>query len=238
MAMRTKHLQHLHLMVCGECGRNQILRPQVTLSHALSASSVLIALPTGAYDRLSVEYITESIEGRKYWHYFKHMLLGSEEHYYVSLLYNWPRTRAFVQTLSAQTVWNTWELGIWEMSGGFQTHTHFLTMEEWDILQGFSLRGMLFARKFSTKKTLPLLDRIDREILQPNSSSEAGLYWPGFYEVDTTTPGKQWVANYRKQLALRRKQGKTKSPMGRTAGNVSTTRVSTEEQDGRKKLVA
>lgn len=54
------------------------------------------------YDRATVEYIVESEEGRKYWHYFKHMLLGSEEHYYVSLLYNWPRTRGFVQSLSAQ----------------------------------------------------------------------------------------------------------------------------------------
>ena len=63
---------------------------------------------TGAYDRESVEYIVRSEEGKKYFHFFKHMLLGSEEHYYVSLLYNWARTRSFVQTLSAQTVWNTW----------------------------------------------------------------------------------------------------------------------------------
>ena len=45
------------------------------------------------YDRESVEYIVNSDEGRKYFHFFKHMLLGSEEHYYVSLLYNWPRTQ-------------------------------------------------------------------------------------------------------------------------------------------------
>jgi hypothetical protein len=31
---------------------------------------------TGAYDRASVDYIVNSLEGRKYWHYFKHMLLG------------------------------------------------------------------------------------------------------------------------------------------------------------------
>ena len=30
------------------------------------------------------------------------MLLGSEEHYYVSLLYNWNRTQAFIQSLSSQ----------------------------------------------------------------------------------------------------------------------------------------
>lgn len=157
---------------------------------------------TGAYDRLSIEYIVSSIEGKKYWHFFKHMLLGSEEHYYVSLLYNWPRTRAFVQTLSSQIVWNTWELGLWEMSGGFQTHTHFLTLNEWDIIRGFSLRGMMFARKFSTKKTAALLNRIDTEILF-NSTTEAGLYWPGFYEVDTITPGKQWVAAHRKTASQR-----------------------------------
>jgi hypothetical protein len=152
---------------------------------------------TGAYDRESVEYIVTSIEGKKYWHFFKHMLLGSEEHYYVSLLYNWPRTRSFVQTLSAQVVWNTWELGLWEVASGFQTHTHFLTMNEWDILKGFSMRGMMFARKFSTKKTEALLDKIDQEILL-NTSSDAGLYWPGFYETDITSPGKIWVAQYRR----------------------------------------
>ncbi len=38
---------------------------------------------TGAYDKMSVEYIVNSVEGRKYWHFFKNMLLGSEEHYYI-----------------------------------------------------------------------------------------------------------------------------------------------------------
>ena len=73
--------------------------------------SSLIMQYIGAYDRESVEYIVNSEEGKKYWHFFKHMLLGSEEHYYVSLLYNWPRTKAFIQSLSAQSVWNTWKLG-------------------------------------------------------------------------------------------------------------------------------
>lgn len=80
----------------------------------------------------------------------------------------------FVQTLSAQTVWNTWLLGLWENSGGgFQTHTHFLTMNEWKILEGFSKRGMMFARKFSTKKTALLLDEIDR-FIHDNASTIAG----------------------------------------------------------------
>jgi hypothetical protein len=65
------------------------------------------------------------------------MLLGSEEHYYASLLYNWQRTKRFVQTLSAQVVWNTWELGLWESSAGFQTHTHFLTLNGLTFLNSF-----------------------------------------------------------------------------------------------------
>lgn len=162
---------------------------------------------TGAYDKESVAYIVDSEEGRKYWHFFKHMLLGSEEHYYVSLLYNWSRTKRFVQTLSAEIVWNTWELGLWEQSSGFQTHTHFLTLNEWDILKGFSMRGMMFARKFSSVKTAALLDRIDAEILG-NSSTEAGAYWPGYFEVDTTTPGKQWVAAYRRNQTMKSKKTK------------------------------
>lgn len=157
---------------------------------------------TGAYDFASVEYIVTSEEGRKYWHFFKHLLLGSEEHYYATLLYNWPRTRSFVQTVSSQIAWNTWELGLWEMAGGFQTHTHFLTMDEWDAIEGFAMRGMMFPRKFSSKKTAALLDRIDSQFLL-NASTEAGLYWPGFYETDTYASGKYWVAAYRKNTTQR-----------------------------------
>lgn len=156
---------------------------------------------TGAYDPQSVQYIVNSTEGRKYFHFFKHMLLGSEEHYYISLLYNWPRTKSFVQTLSAEIVWNTWELGLWEPQEGFLTHTHFLTMNEWDILHGFAKRGMMFARKFSSLKTAALLDAIDDRLLL-NSTTDAGLYWPGFFDVDITTPGKQWVAMYRRNQSL------------------------------------
>ena len=57
---------------------------------------------------------------------------------------------------------------------------------------------MFFARKFSTKKTPELLDMIDNYMLF-NQSSEAGLYWPGYFEVDTTTPGKQWVQAHNKR---------------------------------------
>ena len=158
---------------------------------------------TGVYDRESVDYIVNSSEGKKYYHFFKHMLLGSEEHYYVSLLYNWKRTKSFVQTLSAQTVWNTWELGLWEQSTGFQTHTHFLSPAEMSRLQGFAKRGMLFARKFSSKKTPELLEMLDAYI-HNNASTDAGLFWPGFLDVDIWTPGKQWVAEYHRNVTLRR----------------------------------
>ena len=162
---------------------------------------------TGAYDRESVEYIANSEEGKKYYHFFKHMLLGSEEHYYVSLLFNWPRTQGFVQTLSAQTVWNTWEIGMWEQNLGFLTHTHFLTPNEMPLLQGFSRRGMLFARKFNSKKTPLLLDMID-DYIHKNETTEAGLMWPGFFDVDVTSPGKIWIAAYRKKQAEEAKAAK------------------------------
>ena len=164
---------------------------------------------SGAYDLESVDYITESVEGRKYYHFFKHMLLGSEEHYYASLLFNWPRTQGFVQTLSAQGVWNTWELGLWEQSLGFLTHTHFLSPNEMPILKGFARRGMLFARKFSSTKTPEVLDMIDNYI-HNNVSTDAGLMWPGFFEVDTWSPGKVWVAAHRHNASLKAKAAKRK----------------------------
>jgi hypothetical protein len=92
--------------------------------------------------------------------------------------------------------------GLWETSGGgFLTHTHFLSTKEWEILKGFSKRGLFFARKFSTKKTPELLDMIDSYMLF-NTTSEAGLYWPGFFKTDTTTPGKQWVQAHRERKRL------------------------------------
>ncbi len=72
---------------------------------------------SAAYDRRSAEYIVSTEEGRKYYHFFKHMLLGSEEHYYITMLYNWERTRRFVGTLGAQSVWNTWK--VWADSSIF-----------------------------------------------------------------------------------------------------------------------
>lgn len=57
---------------------------------------------------------------------------------------------------------------------------------------------MFFARKFSSKKTPEILNLIDEYMLL-NKTSEAGQYWPGFFDVDTTTPGKQWMQAHREK---------------------------------------
>ena len=31
-----------------------------------------------------------------------------------------------------------------------------------------------------------------------NATTDAGLMWPGFFEVDITTPGRKWVTEFRK----------------------------------------
>ena len=142
---------------------------------------------SGAYDYQSVEYIINSIEGRKYYHFFKYMLLGSEEHIFITILYNWERTREFVSTIQSQFVFNTWILGSWKanLNGNFHTHTHLLTMNEWNILNGLSLRGVMFARKFSSNNTIELLNLIDNYILF-NKTTEAGNYWPGYSNFTIT----------------------------------------------------
>jgi len=35
------------------------------------------------------------------------------------------------------------------------------------------------------------------------NGSEAGSHWPGFFRVDTTTPGKEWVAKHRMNSKLK-----------------------------------
>mmetsp|Transcript_16809 Transcript_16809/g.23027 ORF Transcript_16809/g.23027 Transcript_16809/m.23027 type:complete len:211 (-) Transcript_16809:534-1166(-) len=51
-------------------------------------------------------------------------------------------------------------------------HRDLLTLTEWDILKGFSMRGMMLPRKFSTKKTFVFIDRINEACLF-NHSFEA-----------------------------------------------------------------
>ena len=95
-------------------------------------------------------------------------------------------------------------------------------MDEWDIIAGFAKRGMMFARKFrflflctsiymcvdvyiictfflSSKKTAALLDKIDKHFLL-NETTDAGLYWPGFFPTDVTSPGPVWKAALAKRL--------------------------------------
>ena len=137
---------------------------------------------TGLYDFETVNYIVNSSEGRKYYHFFKYMLFGYEEHYFVTLLYNWKRTANFVSTLRAQGVWNTWSHGIMsgvisKKSAAYRTRTSYLSDDLWDILLGLSKRGVFFARKFATNISRELLDRIDAEILFSNSF-KPGSAWP------------------------------------------------------------
>lgn len=149
---------------------------------------------TAVFDLESVRYIVRSSEGRKFYHYFKHMLLGAEEHYFVTLLRNWNRTRDFVETLSAQAVFNTWEKGLWEGGkGGFQTHTHVLTEKEWALVYGLGERGVLFARKFSSTKneSRELMRRVDASLLassevgkdKRNGEVAAARWWPGWLKL-------------------------------------------------------
>ena len=158
---------------------------------------------TGAYDYESVKYILDSEEGRKYYQFFSRFLMGSEEHYFSSLFYNWNRTRNFVTSLSAQTQWNTWLHGIFlPVTDGFKMHTHYLNISEIHFMRGMSKRGVFFARKFSTGLTSELLNMIDEQLLgidctkdafcKPpkvnlippdipyNITNDAGRYWPGY----------------------------------------------------------
>jgi hypothetical protein len=63
---------------------------------------------------------------------------------------------------------------------------------------------MIFARKFSSKKTPELIDRIDSYI-HMNKSTDAGLFWPGYFQVDQLTTGKYWIAESRKNTSREHK---------------------------------
>lgn len=160
---------------------------------------------TGAYDRQTVEYILKSEEGVKYYNYFSRFVMGSEEHYFASLLYNYNRTRSFVSSLRAQVQFNTWKLGIYlPVTDGFKMHAHYLNFTNIGLLRGMSKRGVFFARKFCSwlpdnVETLNMIDEqllgIDCEVdwycrkpsvnripsnIVYNITSEAGRYWPGY----------------------------------------------------------
>lgn len=36
-----------------------------------------------------------------------------------------------------------------------------------------------------------------------HNGSDAGSHWPGFFKVDATTPGKEWVAKHRMNNKLK-----------------------------------
>ena len=176
---------------------------------------------TGAYDYESVKYILDSEEGRKYYQFFSRFLMGSEEHYFSSLFFNWNRTKSFVSSLSAQTQWNTWKYGIYlPITDGFKMHTHYLNISEIHFMRGMSKRGVFFARKFSTKLTSDLLNMMDEQMLgidctkdaycKPptvnlipstiayNITNDAGRFWPGFVPVDMKSPKKEFAKTAKK----------------------------------------
>ena len=126
---------------------------------------------TAVYDRETVDYIVNSDEGMKYYRFFRAMLVGSEEHYFASLLFNWKRTRDFVRTFDAVAVWNTWKHGVvspqeanvvFDNTKGHKAnvHTLFISINELAILQGLRALGVFFARKI-TSSAVDLLNIID-----------------------------------------------------------------------------
>jgi hypothetical protein len=116
---------------------------------------------------------------------------------------------------------------------GFQTHTHFLSTSEFEILKGFSKRGTFFARKFSSNKTSELLDMIDSYMLL-NVTTEAGLYWPGFYTVDTTTRGRDWVKSFRENQKNKKpsEMNEIKSEISVLKGNNTITGLGSGSDSG------
>ena len=66
---------------------------------------------------------------------------------------------------------------------------------------------MFFARKFALKKNREVLDMIDSRLLL-NKTSGAGLEWPGFFDVDMVSVGKEWVRKFRQKEQMAKKLAK------------------------------
>ena len=123
-------------------------------------------------DRMSANYIVNSEEGVKYFHFFKYTLMGAEEHYFISLLGNWERTKSVVRTIKSIPVFNTWILGKVRPKDTVDRNKHEKTVHtsylvgnlEFDILKGLSEAGVVLARKFSSDAP-QILDLIDKAIL-------------------------------------------------------------------------
>jgi hypothetical protein len=174
---------------------------------------------TGIYDKETVDYIVNSEEGKKYYHFFKSTIMGTELHYFAILLLNWSRTQNFVQLLNAQSVWNTWALGSEEegKSNGFHSYQppNMLSTQEFKILQGLSKRGVMFGGRFHSVKTKSLLDMIDRRLLV--NATDAGSLWPGLYPVDLEMAGPQFKAMIAAKFGVNRtiSEGRGKRKGGR-----------------------
>jgi hypothetical protein len=118
MRRKTETLRPHPSTGSGECGRNRTLPPPAPMTRCQwsTLSTVWRAGSIGISSKIcfSVPKST-TISGtcrclHIYIHTYIHSFIarilnfGSGN----SLLYNWSRTKSFVQTLSAQIVWNTW----------------------------------------------------------------------------------------------------------------------------------
>lgn len=189
---------------------------------------------TGVYDIESVNYIANSVEGRKYFHFFKYMLLGSEEHYFISLLANFDRTQSFVNTYDSQGVWNSWLVGSLSPAADSEDsqtvnkkkrpnavrtpHVSYVTLSEMDILKGLSHRGVFFARKFSMGRN-DILTAIDDTILNNHSFPAADIILnPTRYPVNDTSGDKY----LKQQLVFRGGAKNTKTRVPKRRGHASS----------------
>jgi len=126
---------------------------------------------TALYDRESVEYIVNSDEGRKYYHFFKYAPQTAEEHYFASLLYNWARTSSFVSSASAQASWFAWNSSVYTPEDASLTRSSMikrhpvLTEEHIDVISGLSKLGVFFCGKVHSKISEKILNHIDRSII-------------------------------------------------------------------------
>lgn len=138
-------------------------------------------------DRKSVEYAVNSEEGLKYYHFFKYMLLPSEEHYFASLFGNWQRTQKFVKMLPSINIYNTFIEGSLKPNGTARTkadrslHASYLSIDDIEMLKGLSEVGVFFARKFSSSQNITL-DLIDRDILNNSTFPHSAYLFKYFHE--------------------------------------------------------
>ncbi len=136
-------------------------------------------------DRKSVEYAINSEEGIKYYHFFKYMLLPSEEHHLASLFGNWYHTQNFVRMLPSINIYNTFIEGSLKPNGTARTktdkslHASYLRMHDLEMIKGLSEAGVFFARKFTSNQN-NILDVIDSDLLNNSSFPHAAYIYKYF----------------------------------------------------------